>query len=287
MSDYLNNLVARTLNVAPVVQPRLASFFESGSTAAGVISRGPIEVETYGNDPSGEPKFRAPAAEPANVQPSQLPLRVKENIEVNLNDLTKAGADLDPGNPENSPAVVTHQLSPLPEVRGLRAPVAGRLTSQEPEALRNQQVTREQTTAPAAAKESGRSLIIERDREESRPPLQPGIRQLVDEALTRLQPARRDGNERTKPEQSGPVAVPTSRTSTERPDVVAIKPTPHIIREPVAATEPAPTINVTIGRVDVRAIISSPAETPRVGRAPRATATSLDEYLKQRSEGRR
>src|SRR5260370_32811872 len=113
MSDYLNNLVERTLKVAPVVQPRLASMFESGPTAAGVISRGPLEMKTQSDDPSGEPQFRAPAGVPASVPASQLRSQIKEDIEVNLFNRKSAGADQDPGNCEDSPAIGPHQLSPL------------------------------------------------------------------------------------------------------------------------------------------------------------------------------
>jgi len=287
MNDYLNNLVERTLKVAPVVQPRLASMFESGPTAAGRISRAPLERETQGDDPSGEPQFRAPAGVPANVPASQLRPRIKEDIEVNLFDRKRAGADQDPGNQENSPATGTHQLSALPAVTGLIAPVDGRPASQASEVVKNNERTHEQTTAPFAASESGRSLIIEGDREENWPRLRSRIRELVDEQLTHLQPARPDGNERTKPEQTGPVAVSTSRLSTERPDVAAIKPRPHIIREPVATTEPAATINVTIGRIDVRAIVPQPFQASHVPRPQQTTTSSLDDYLRKRSEGRR
>jgi hypothetical protein len=46
------------------------------------------------------------------------------------------------------------------------------------------------------------------------------------------------------------------------------------------------TVVVTIGRVDVRAIFPAPQPVPRANR-PQSQALSLDEYLKQRSEGRR
>jgi hypothetical protein len=49
----------------------------------------------------------------------------------------------------------------------------------------------------------------------------------------------------------------------------------------------APIVRVTIGRIEVRAELSSPK--PRTASATRtkSAATSLDDYLKQRSEGRR
>jgi hypothetical protein len=52
------------------------------------------------------------------------------------------------------------------------------------------------------------------------------------------------------------------------------------------AAEGAETITVTIGRVDVRAVFSTPPS-PRVSRTQPRAPMSLDEYLKQRSGGRR
>jgi len=304
MSDYLNNLVERTLKVAPVVEPRLASLFESGSEAAGVKSprRFEAETETHGNESSGELKRGASDSVPANVQTSQLPPRISETNEANLLDSKKRGVSQESERPPNSPSLVVHQYSPLPASVVLPAPVAGHPVSQEPEGSGNHPPARERTGPfGATANESGQSLKIERDRGESRPPPQPEIRQRVDGQLSRLQRPGADADERNGPEPSGPVAASTSRIMTERPDVAAIKPTPQTVRERVATTEPAqrmarqflaattprPTIKVTIGRVDVRAIVSQPSQTPRVARAQPSTAMSLDEYLKQRSEGHR
>lgn len=50
---------------------------------------------------------------------------------------------------------------------------------------------------------------------------------------------------------------------------------------------PAPTIRVSIGRVEVRAITSPPAPSPRREKARPAASPSLDDYLKQRGGGRR
>src|SRR5437764_259908 len=68
MSDYLNNFVARALNLAPVVQPRLPSLFESPSTAP-KISRPPSETETPGED-LVLPESNRPV--PALAMPTQL-----------------------------------------------------------------------------------------------------------------------------------------------------------------------------------------------------------------------
>lgn len=59
---------------------------------------------------------------------------------------------------------------------------------------------------------------------------------------------------------------------------------PMFRREPMP--EAAPTIHVTIGRVDVRAVIPG-APAPRTETGPRAPALSLEDYLAQRNRGGR
>ncbi|HKR94993.1 MAG TPA: hypothetical protein VJW55_06510, partial [Candidatus Angelobacter sp.] len=49
----------------------------------------------------------------------------------------------------------------------------------------------------------------------------------------------------------------------------------------------APIIRVSIGRIDVRAEFAAATPSPAPARNIRPAALSLDEYLKQRSEGRR
>jgi hypothetical protein len=46
-------------------------------------------------------------------------------------------------------------------------------------------------------------------------------------------------------------------------------------------------IRVTIGRIDVRAVFPPAAAAPAPARKTPAGALSLDDYLKQRSEGKR
>ena len=55
--------------------------------------------------------------------------------------------------------------------------------------------------------------------------------------------------------------------------------------QPAVRSEPVPTINVTIGRIEVRAVHQPAPARPPVAE-PRAPLLSLDDYLKQR-EGER
>jgi hypothetical protein len=57
--------------------------------------------------------------------------------------------------------------------------------------------------------------------------------------------------------------------------------------EPTAAPKPTPTIKVTIGRIEVRAIMPPAPPAPRTKPARTGPTLSLEDYLKQRNEGRR
>lgn len=53
------------------------------------------------------------------------------------------------------------------------------------------------------------------------------------------------------------------------------------------APPPAPTVQVTIGRVEVRAVTPPPQVQPRPAERRASARLSLDDYLRQRNEGRR
>jgi hypothetical protein len=62
-----------------------------------------------------------------------------------------------------------------------------------------------------------------------------------------------------------------------------VEPSPRARDKPETTSKPAPTIRVTIGRVEVRAT-PPPTPTPKV-QQPKAPVMSLDDYLRERAEG--
>lgn len=91
------------------------------------------------------------------------------------------------------------------------------------------------------------------------------------------------------PQDNHPMLEPTSTPKTAavvRPQIVpylepiAPIPSPDIVPEPTA------TVQVTIGRVEVRATTPPPVPKPKVNR-PKPPVMSLDEYLRQRAGGDR
>jgi len=92
-----------------------------------------------------------------------------------------------------------------------------------------------------------------------------------------------------KPETAPP--APTERAASQPIEAVTAHPpvlahTRKAAAEQPAAQKAAPTIRVTIGRIEVRAVVPAPP-TPRPAAEPRMPALPLDQYLKQRGEGRR
>jgi hypothetical protein len=103
-----------------------------------------------------------------------------------------------------------------------------------------------------------------------------------DEASGKAQPV----NDRSSEPRLAPSVVPARPLITPTVVVAAAPPQPADIRRPQPQSEP-PVIRVTIGRVDVRAIASPPVPAAVSRPAARSTRLSLEDYLKERSGGRR
>jgi hypothetical protein len=134
-------------------------------------------------------------------------------------------------------------------------------TSVRPAALASELFARESISRPAASGESRRQT------EPAAPPA--GIESAVSKTGQKT-PAERilgraDGRPTVEPHIMEPIA-----------DVLLHQ----------ARTEPAPTIRVTIGRIEIRAAVS-PAPPPRARPLRRQPALPLDQYLQRRNEGKR
>ncbi len=308
MSDYLSNLSARSLNLATVLQPRLASRFEppaQGTTAPVDAARVMRAEEPEAAPSPGESidvEAQPEAAIDAAARPSFTPRSMRRRHEVTAST------------PEAQPALNTIRSSSERDLgRRIELPVGEDAHVDTPERNEPPRAPHRQLpdlrTQPSVSPAPPRS-----DPQPPRPILtmvQPEMRvTLVDDIppRTRL--------EAPHPSARGPIArrpmiePATARSETqpsrlappESSDEVvasATLPPPAIIARPIvkrvvtesvpvesapveaAKPEPAPTIHVSIGRVEVRA---TPAATPAVAR-PRAAppVMSLDEYLRRRA----
>lgn len=240
MSNFLNNLVARTLALTPVVQPRITSRFE------------PVQVTTPAEPAEQSVEVKTPP-------PSQLTTNIFES----------------------------HTTQPAPVV--ITPPVD------------YQQVINTVRNTYVESHEVVQNPVIEKVREQTHTETRIHTEKSTDSRLEirenrLIEPARgieqNPPNPRLNKPEPAPVAKETPvpspppigpRVITRIEPAPPVKP-PRFEVPPVIQPEPTETINVTIGRVDVRAVFSAQAPKPPVRPS---SASSLDDYLKQRSEGRR
>jgi len=249
MSDYLHNLAARTLHLAPVVQPRLPSLFEPLNGAAGAALYPSLAVDRN--------KISTPPGV-VNTRMQHGPLAFEAAGRTPGPNTGDAGSGKDFGSLRNANSRTDEfTVSPAETL----IPVAAHIASPE--------VSTKISQTPGKPVLSGSSERTESDTRVTigaRPGelLRQGTRDVLEVTEKRAGAFR--------------VTRPATRRNGDR-----------FLRQPneaqASAAETAPTVNVTIGRVDVRAVFPQPQE-QRARRAQPAPM-SLDEYLKQRSGGRK
>jgi hypothetical protein len=292
MSDYLNNLLARSRNLAPVVQPRLASLFEPATPNSGAANRPLFEATSSGEahaESESSPQL-SPSLPAQTAQPS--PQHLQTTIVVPHappQQRQREGGERYESREDSS----RHSLQPLstvtPPAPLLTAPPARTAPDVQRETIEILRPLPSSTQLPARRNEAGERNETRRageaDGQQNWEGLEPKVRQVVSEELTsfrRTQTRAADGAEAGTQQQAQASQTPVVA---QRQDNGTKKSAQAF---PVETAETSPTINVSIGRVDVRAIISpqpaAPAERPP---AQKRGTLSLDEYLKQRSGGRR
>jgi hypothetical protein len=310
MSSYLKNLVARHLGRSNPVQPRLASIYEPlpNTTAVphaqheatrALDSESPVELHRTVERPE---RLRSVPTSievhpPADSSSDEAPMTVwrgeqrapsphlpttKPRL---MADESRTPISAEPGLPKlkTSPPTQTHPQATAPQLR------AGAVAPQTPVLKDNvsPDLVRQYSSEP------GQTVLLSNDRSESRPQ---SVAQTTQQETIVASPV--DSTKRgiaVETRVAGPVdstrrgvAVETSvagpvesqrvtHSSSPLPRVASSSWLPH----PIAAL-PEPTINVTIGRVEVRAMLPPP--TPRK-QASAPQLMGLDEYLRKRARG--
>ncbi|MFL5801932.1 MAG: hypothetical protein ACJ8CR_09345 [Roseiflexaceae bacterium] len=285
MSDFLSNLAARSLSLAPVVQPRPRSLFEAAPARGmlepepaleqySIATTAPIEPSEQRDSTrtratqAGTQQYMAEAGPPLvqRAQPPQAPL-----------DHSWLEAQPALGLPQRAPqpqadrreahdaTALAPPRRPAPEL----APEEARSTARPhkhrvvpevaPAVVEHEQADRARVERPAPAEPPGVPTPREGETQSAaRPIVTPIIERIVREAHA----------DRTQPPHGGGAARPTLAPQPAAPEQQAAQ----------------PTIQVTIGRIEVRATPSATS----TRRAPSAAPTlSLDEYLRSRQGGRR
>lgn len=255
MSDFLTNLAARTLHAAPVVRPRLAARFESPSAGGRLFSD-----DSFGGEAETLLESTAPPPSPATAV-SVARSESRDRADARRSDFAAPPADSTAGSPAARKQLAAGEPSRAPspnETRPTAAPpilVQTIIERPAPEDRMPRSDARESAAAPSPNLPAAATPVVEK---------------VLDRGLK------------------------LAARGAETPTVVALLPrvTPVSVSSPPSARrdlapEPAPIIRVTIGRVEVRAI-SPPAPVPRRGTPARANSLlSLEEFLKQRTEGRK
>jgi hypothetical protein len=283
MSDYLDNLIAKSLGLAEVVAPRLTSLFEPLSSEAG-----PLVHEYHSHEQDGSPR-RTPAGAEPETDVAAPPASNDEQSENAPPQPRAAQSD----RPSQRPVQSTVQ----PLDRGASRPAAP-LTPDQPVAVEAGQRAERARSAPPllqqpadqwspdqqmfdshlAAPVHAPLLIVSHAAIPAEPQV-PGAPEAEP-----FVPAQGIGAALTPSSPSGAKLVePVSLRRADRERVSASSDRAAV---PTPATDAAaPTIKITIGRVDVRAVTPD-KESPRPAPPARNQALTLEEYLKRRSGGK-
>lgn len=255
-SDFFSRLVEKARDTASPIAPRLPSLFEPLPGAAAVVP--PAQAE--------EPVWPVAAREPNESRPAPT---AQHGPEMRASSFPP---------PRSQPAAIAERHDEL---------VPGKNERLMPEAAT--QVALLPLAAAAHRLEDQASRL---DSQRTSTKVESSLRRPDEPALKRVM---EDNHEASEPRPQVPhpesgvlLPKPAAAPMPYAPAGEASRPNPPVGRglaeNPPMAEPPIPVINVTIGRVEVRAVQASP---PRArAAAPRPAPLSLNDYLKQRGGSR-
>jgi hypothetical protein len=277
MSDYLGNLAAKALHQTESVQPRLASHFEPLPGTSGAMPGEVFGLEAAREDPFAEETIATPTG---TIRRSSHRAQVAFSPDDGQQMTRDTGAAVSRQTPQTvvqppSPAGAAQANEQETEpVRRAPSPAF-----EPPQALSATMPDAPPEMTPSVARGAWHPSRME----PSAQPTPNHDRQVhVDEpAVTRQGAAPRPitTSSPTPPTPAPAVAQPQITSYREAPEPVSI--------EHAVAADAGPTIRVSIGRVEVRAIMPPPPSAPRTKPARRGPTLSLDGYLQRRNGGQR
>lgn len=246
MSNYLNNIVGRTLGVAAVVQPRLPQLFESSNYSESLAPDLSAEVE----------------AQPRTNGESSAPIHEQIVTESNIAKSSGTIAQVDLESAQSPATIASVEVRPT-------VPLTFRTLDQLSEHLPLVSAERDDssvhstrdTYVPAPLSKQHKAAPHE-TQSQILPPPSPA-QQFRKIRVETVRPVKRESSSVTR-------SALTSQPSIALP----------IVEQPPTA------IKVTIGRVDVRAIMPPSVPSRTLPSRPKP-ALSLENYLKEREQGKR
>jgi hypothetical protein len=284
MSDYLDNLIAKSFGLAEVVAPRPTSLFEPLMPDAG-----PLVHEHYSLEQDGSSRHTPAGAEP--VPGSEFVMDVAAPLQ--SEDVSSEDAPPQPRAAQSDQLSQHSVQSTVQSVdRGASRPESLLIPNRPVAIDAGRSADRVRSAAPATQQPADRQTA------ESRPAAQVHAQSpVVSHATTpaeRLVPGAPEAEPFTPAQGRAAPITPSSRsgpmlvtpTSLRRVGHEGGSPSSDSAAIPAPAPDAAaPTIKITIGRVDVRAVTPD-KESPRPAPPARNQALTLEEYLKRRSGGK-
>lgn len=267
MSDYLSHIVMRTINPQAVMQPRLVGLFEPPR---------PPEGPTFSTDQEQALEETRQQTERPNEQPDspQVPLTRSEPT---AQPFVWQPGVLEPHQPlQTGPLgeLISQRVQPGPDSTEMEG-----INKEYPRQAMLQPAQVQITRVPPSDQEPSQSGVItpktagdRAARSDSVPALPPFPLRLSQDEINQPEP----GTIPTQPLVMMPPQVPLPLN---KASPITMLPTAKGIEKP----EPAPVINVTIGRIEVRAVPPTAPAQQKGG--PSQSKGSLEEYLKQRQGG--
>ena len=275
MSNYLNNLVLRTMDPALVAQPRVASTFEASAFSASA----PQAAATESSNAEHSPAITTPGPllqeSRKQVQVVHTQTEIRE-VAHSSNARSESGSSQPVWQRKDAPALPVAEpraeVHTQNQITPATAPDVQRPATKEVIEVRRQPVHVEPRIAHDAAN----------DEESVWRKFKPRVRNVVKDELSLASALQGEADD------AQPVVHPPTGETIARPAVTVapVLPPPVVTTNLQPVASPAPEITVTIGRVDVRAVVTSHTPPARIDTRP-LTTPSLDQYLKERSEGRR
>ena len=263
MSDFLSRVLARSQGQAPVLQRRRASLFEPQPAVAQVES--PASRPASPQPAPSAPLSREPAAvmERAPIQP--FPVAVRAPAELDATPVSRSESPVRSREQPREPA--EERGTVLVEV-GLGPPIAAPVARPMAPSFEASVAPPVVTPGAPLARPSAPA-----------PAVTPPVRRRAGVPRPGSETIPRAGSEAV-----APAPRPTVVTPLPRPPLSSAR---GLTRRPAApvmtSAPPAPAIQVTIGRIEVRAVQSPSAPARRQG--PAGPRLSLEEYLKSRAGG--
>lgn len=288
MNNYLSNIAARALNQAPTVRPRLRGRFDPGPANEPAVDRLKLALpESIASEPPVENSLAATsenqrAHEHLHARQGPDDENEPHNLSFAHRDEKKTFAlqDDTPIPPPQTPVVQVPIATPtVPTAQPARVSV-------NPLAPIASSVERDASSTRAEERR-----LLEARPDQARPSDQREIKTIIvrEERIIEHSAQAREPGSHSTPASALPSSNQPRRGDTKLPPVVVQTRIAPLVEKGLDAfslsrpsPQPQPTVRVTIGRIEVRAVGSS--ESPA---KPRATppVMNLDDYLRRRNQG--